>query len=121
MEGFEPTDDAGPRKYVVVVLEGEALATFRREAVPTVIWGGHIGWPAASVLGTAAAARPFLEGVPIADALAAADDAEDAAALRRTSPRAGARPTAMEGVLNFFKRIDSFKSRAEGRPPARRA
>ena len=54
VEGFEPTDDAGPRKYVVVVLDGEALATFKREAVPAVVWGGHVGWPAAPVLGTAA-------------------------------------------------------------------
>ena len=91
VEGFEPTDDAGPRKYVVVVLDGEALATFKREAVLAVIWGGHVGWPAAPVLGTAAAARPFLEGVPIADALAAADAAEDAAALRRTPSRASRR------------------------------
>ena len=83
VEGFEPTDDAGPRKYIVIVLEGDALATFKREAVPAVIWGGHLGWPAAPVLGTAVAARPFLEGVPIADALAAADAAEDAAELRR--------------------------------------
>ena len=30
VEGFEPSDDAGPRKYVVVVLDGEALATFKR-------------------------------------------------------------------------------------------
>ena len=75
VEGFEPSDDAGPRKYVVVVLDGEALATFKREAVPAVVWGGHLGWPAAPVLGTAVAARPFLEGVPIADALAAADAA----------------------------------------------
>ena len=91
VEGFEPSDDAGPRKYVVVVLDGEALATFKREAVPAVVWGGHVGWPAAPVLGTAAAARPFLEGVPIADALAAADAAEDAAALRRTPSRASRR------------------------------
>ena len=90
-EGFEPTDDVGPRKYVVVVLDGEALATFKREAVPAVVWGGHVGWPAAPVLGTAAAARPFLEGVPIADALATADAAEDAAALRRTPSRASRR------------------------------
>ena len=83
IEGFEPTDDAGPRKYIVIVLEGDSLATFKREAVPAVIWGGHLGWPAAPVLGTAVAARPFLEGVPIADALAAADAAEDAAELRR--------------------------------------
>jgi hypothetical protein len=83
LAGFEPTDDAGPRKYIVIVLEGDALATFKREAVPAVIWGGHLGWPAAPVLGTAVAARPFLEGVPIADALAAADAAEDAAELRR--------------------------------------
>ena len=88
VEGFEPSDDAGPRKYVVVVLDGEALATFKREAVPAVVWGGHVGWPAAPVLGTAAAARPFLEGIPIADALAAADDAEEAAALRRKPSRA---------------------------------
>ena len=80
LAGFEPTDDEGPRKYVVVVLEGDALATFKREAVPTVVWAGHTGWPAAPVLGTALAARPFLEG--IADALAAGDAAEDAAALR---------------------------------------
>ena len=91
VEGFEPTDDAGPRKYVVVVLDGEALATFKREAVPAVVWGGHVGWPAATVLPTSAAARPFLEGVPIADALAAADAAEDAAALRRTPSRASRR------------------------------
>mmetsp|Transcript_22401 Transcript_22401/g.68803 ORF Transcript_22401/g.68803 Transcript_22401/m.68803 type:complete len:437 (+) Transcript_22401:134-1444(+) len=68
VEGFEPTDDAGPRKYVVVVLDGEALATFKREAVPAVVWGGHVGWPAAPVLGTAAAAREFLEGVSVVDA-----------------------------------------------------
>ena len=68
VDGFEPTDDEGPRKYVVVVLEGEALATFRREAVPAVVWGGHVGWPAAPVIGTAAAARPFLEGVSVVDA-----------------------------------------------------
>ena len=95
VEGFEPTDDAGPRKYVVVVLDGEALETFKREAIPAVVWGGHVGWPAAPVLGTAAAARPFLEGIPIADALAAADDAADAATgLRRLPPRAGAAPAA---------------------------
>ena len=88
---FEPTDDAGPRKYIVVVLEGDALATFKREAVPAVVWGGHLGWPAAPVLGTAVAARPFLEGVPIADALAAADAAEDAAELRRKPSRASRR------------------------------
>ena len=91
VEGFEPSDDAGPRKYVVVVLDGEALETFKREAIPAVVWGGHVGWPAAPVLGTAAAARPFLEGIPIADALAAADDAEEAAALRRTPSRASRR------------------------------
>ena len=91
IEGFEPTDDAGPRKYIVIVLEGDSLATFKREAVPAVIWGGHLGWPATPVLGTAAAARPFTEGIPIADALAAADDAEEAAALRRTPSRASRR------------------------------
>ena len=91
LAGFEPTDDAGPRKYIVIVLEGDALATFKREAVPAVIWGGHLGWPAAPVLGTAVAARPFLEGVPIADALAAADAAEDAAELRRKPSRASRR------------------------------
>jgi len=68
VEGWEPTDDWGPRKYVVVVLEGEALATVKREAVPAVVWGGRLGWPAAPVLGTAAAARPFLEGVSVVDA-----------------------------------------------------
>ena len=91
VEGFEPTDDAGPRKYIVFVLEGDALATYKREAVPAVIWGGHINWPATPVLGTALAARPFLEGVPIADALAAADAAEDAAELRRKPSRASRR------------------------------
>ncbi|CAH0370561.1 unnamed protein product [Pelagomonas calceolata] len=68
VEGWEPTDDWGPRKYVVVVLEGEALATVKREAVPAVVWGGRLGWPAAPVLGTAAAAREFLEGVSVVDA-----------------------------------------------------
>ena len=68
VEGFEPSDDAGPRKYVVVVLDGEALATFKREAVPAVVWGGHVGWPVAPVVETAAAARPFLEGVSVVDA-----------------------------------------------------
>ena len=91
LAGFEPTDDAGPRKYIVIVLEGDSLATFKREAVPAVIWGGHLGWPAAPVLGTAVAARPFLEGVPIADALAAADAAEDAAELLRKPSRASRR------------------------------
>ena len=89
VEGFEPTDDAGPRKYVVVVLDGDALATFKREAVPSIVRGGHVGWPAATLLPTrAAAARRFLEGVPIADALA--DAAEDVA-LRRTPSRASRR------------------------------
>ena len=87
LAGFEPTDDAGPRKYIVIVLEGDALATFKREAVPAVIWGGHLGWPAAPVLGTAVAARPFLEGVPIADALAAADAAEDAGSCAEIAPQ----------------------------------
>ena len=97
VEGFEPSDDAGPRKYVVVVLDGEALATFKREAVPAVVWGGHVGWPAAPILGTAAAARPFLEGVPIADALA--DAAEDAAALRlKALSRASRRGRAARSV-----------------------
>ena len=68
VDGFEPTDDEGPRKYVVVVLEGEALATFKRDAVPAVVWGGHVGWPVAPVVETAAAARPFLEGVSVVDA-----------------------------------------------------
>jgi hypothetical protein len=68
VSGFEPTDDEGPRKYVVVVLEGDALAEFKSEAVPAVVWGGHAGWPGAPVIATAAAARTFLEGVPIADA-----------------------------------------------------
>ena len=76
VEGFEPTDDAGPRKYVVVVLEGDALANFKRKAMPDIVWGGHVGWPVAPVIATAAAARPFLQGVNIADA------AGDAAALR---------------------------------------
>ena len=89
VEGFEPSDDAGPRKYVVVVLDGDALATFKREAVPSIVRGGHVGWPAATLLPTrAAAARRFLEGVPIADALA--DAAEDVA-LRRTPSRASRR------------------------------
>ena len=89
VEGFEPTDDAGPRKYVVVVLDGDALAMFKREAVPSIVRGGHVGWPAATLLPTrAAAARRFLEGVPIADALA--DAAEDVA-LRRTPSRASRR------------------------------
>jgi hypothetical protein len=70
IQGFEPTDDAGARKYIVAVLEGDALATYKREAVPAVIWAGHAGWPAAPVLGTVAAARPFLEGVAAADAAA---------------------------------------------------
>ena len=70
IEGFEPTDDAGPRKYIVIVLEGDALATFKLKAVPAVIWGGHAGWPAAPVIGTVAAARPLLEGVAAADAAA---------------------------------------------------
>ena len=68
VDGFEPANDEGPRKYIVVVLEGEALATFKRDAVPAVVWGGHAGWPHAPLIGTTAAARPFLEGVPIADA-----------------------------------------------------
>jgi len=97
VEGFEPTDDAGPRKYVVVVLDGDALATFKREAVPSIVRGGHVGWPAATVLTTPAAARPFLEGVPIADALA--DAAEDAAALRlKALSRASRRGRAARSV-----------------------
>ena len=82
IEGFRPTEE-NARKYVVLELEGDALLTFKREAVPAVVWGGHLGWPAAPVLGSVAAARPFLEGVSIADALAGADAAEDAAAQRR--------------------------------------
>ena len=75
VDGFEPTEE-GPRKYVVVVLEGDALANFKRKAMPDIVWGGHVGWPVAPVIATAAAARPFLQGVNIADA------AGDAAALR---------------------------------------
>ena len=67
VDGFEPTEE-GPRKYVVVVLEGDALANFKRKAMPDIVWGGHVGWPVAPVIATAAAARLFLEGVPIADA-----------------------------------------------------
>ena len=100
VDGFEPTDDEGPRKYVVVVLDGDALATFKREAVPAVVWGGHVGWPAAPVLGTPAAARPFLEGVPIADALAAGDAAEDAAALRQKPSRAPRRGRVARSVVD---------------------
>ena len=75
VDGFEPTEE-GPRKYVAVVLEGDALANFKRKAMPDIVWGGHVGWPVAPVIATAAAARPFLQGVNIADA------AGDAAALR---------------------------------------
>jgi hypothetical protein len=98
VDGFEPTDE-GPRKYIVVVLEDDdALATFRHEAVPNVVWGGHVGWPAAPVLSTSAAARPFLAGVPIADKLAVADAVEDAAALRQKSSRAPRRDFDVEAV-----------------------
>ena len=109
MEGFDAPTTRG-RASVVAVLDGEALKP-SRDVLPAVVWGGHVGWPAAPVLGTAAAARPFLEGVPIADALAAADAAEDAAALRRTSPAPEPAPTAMEGIANFFKNIDSVQER----------
>ena len=68
IEGFRPTEE-NARKYVVLELEGDALLTFKREAVPAVVWGGHAGWPAAPVLGSVAAARPFLKGVEYADAL----------------------------------------------------
>ena len=68
IEGFEPNEE-NARKYIVIELEGDALLTFKREAVPAVVWGGHLGWPAAPVLGSVAAARPFLKGVEYADAL----------------------------------------------------
>ena len=69
IEGFRPTEE-NARKYIVIELEGDALLTFKREAVPAVVWRGHLGWPAAPVLGSvAAAARPFLKGVEYADAL----------------------------------------------------
>ena len=68
IEGFRPTEE-NARKYIVIELEGDALLKFKREAVPAVVWGGHLGWPAAPVLGAAAAARPFLKGVEYADAL----------------------------------------------------
>ena len=68
IEGFRPTEE-NARKYIVIELEGDALLKFKREAVPAVVWGGHLGWPTAPVLGAAAAARPFLKGVEYADAL----------------------------------------------------
>jgi hypothetical protein len=68
IEGFRPKEE-NARKYIVIELEGDALLTFKREAVPAVVWGGHLGWPAAPVLGSVAAARPFLKGVEYADAL----------------------------------------------------
>ena len=46
------------------------------------------------------AAQPFTEGIPIADALAAADAAEDAAALRRTPSRASRRGRAARSVVD---------------------
>jgi len=87
IDGFEPTDEEGSGKYVVVVLEGDALATFKRKVVPAVVWGGHIGWPAAPVLSTPAAARLFLEGVPIADALAAGGAPAAHSGIARKRPR----------------------------------
>ena len=100
VDGFEPTDE-GPRKYIVVVLEDDdALATFRHEAVPAVVWGGHVGWPAAPVLRSSAMARQFLEGVPIADAHAVLDAAEDAAALPHNFSRALRRSRVARSVVN---------------------
>jgi hypothetical protein len=94
IDGFEPTDEEGSGKYVVVVLEGDALATFKRKVVPAVVWGGHIGWPAAPVLSTPAAARLFLEGVPIADALAAGGAPAAHSGIARTLRHSAQAPAA---------------------------